>query len=116
LSADTIVDLLALVAAGATQSVAMTDAVPAGQAAFRIEDSVDLRGVDAELGLVIRLAALGETRIGIETVLDLRDLQARLPEIVSGEVLVDTCGGRMALDSLEAEAQAGFTLHVRHRG
>jgi hypothetical protein len=104
-TAATLVDLLALVAADAPRRVAVADAAPAGQAAVRIDDSVNLRGVDAELGLDIRLAALGETRIGIETLLDLRDLQARLPEIVAGEMLVDTCGGRITLSSLEAEGR-----------
>lgn len=110
--AATLVDLLVLVEARRPRPgvIPSPPATQAGQAAFRVDDSIDVRGTEVGLGLDMRLAALGASRIGIETMLDLRDLQARLPEIVAGEVLVDTCGGRIALQSLEAQAREAAVI------
>lgn len=106
LSAANLVELLALVEAPGTQPKAATRlAAGPGRAAFRFDDSIAVRDVEIGIGLDVGLAAVDVTRIGIETVLDLRDLQARLPEIVGGEVLVDTCGGRITMQSLAAGAQ-----------
>ena len=107
LSAARIVELLALVDQGGTQPATLTADVVSGpgRAAFRFDDSIALRGTEVEIALDVWLVATDGTRIGIEAILDLRDLQAQLPEIVAGEVLVDTCGGRITMQSLEAEAQ-----------
>lgn len=107
LSAETLVELLAFVEARRTRpdGVPAPPATGSGQTAFRIEDAAQIGESEVELGIDVRLAAVEASRIGIETTLDLRDLQARLPEIVAGEVLVDTCGGRIALKSLEAQAR-----------
>lgn len=72
---------------------------------IRIADNFEMRDREIPYGIDIGLAAIGPTRIGIETTLDLRDLQAGLPDLLTGETLLDICGGRVALGRLEAEAR-----------
>ena len=106
LSAATLVELLARVDAPEARHGAMTTLrADDGQAAFRVAEAVEMRGEEVPIALEARLDAAATTRIGIEALLDLRSLQARLPELTAGEVLVDNCGGRMTLDSFAAEAQ-----------
>jgi hypothetical protein len=106
ISAERLVALIALIESRARKSGGPAGPVAApGQAAFRVDDTIDLRGTDIAVGLDVRLAARAPDRIGIETLLDLRDLQARLPDLAAGAVLVDTCGGRISMRSLEAEAR-----------
>ena len=103
ISAANIVRILALADAQGTDTEGQP--APDGQASFRIEASAPAAGTEVAYGLDVRLAAVAPTRIGVEARLDLRDLQARLPELLNGTVLLDSCGSRIALQSLEAEAQ-----------
>jgi hypothetical protein len=107
LSAVRIVELLALVDQGGTQPAALTAVTVTGpgRAAFHLDDSMTLRGTEVGIAVDVRLMATDGNRIGIETILDLRDLQAQLPKVVAGEVLVDTCGGKITMQSLGAEVQ-----------
>ena len=112
LSAATVVALLARVEVPELETGETKAAMAAhdGQAVFRVDDTIEALGDVVDVGLDIRLAAVGATRIGIEIALDLRGLQARLPEIVAGQVLVDTCGGRIALLSLDAAAREAILI------
>ncbi len=112
LSAEKLVELLKLADARGARPAFVSSPTSAGvgRAAFRIDHTIELRGADVDVGLGIRLAAQGADRIGIETLLDLQDLQARLPEIAAGEVLVDNCGGRVTLVSLEADGRGSDVI------
>ncbi|MGI1661768.1 hypothetical protein ACRDNQ_05975 [Palleronia sp. KMU-117] len=78
----------------------------------RVDDTLGIRGREIAYGLDIGLAVAGPTRIGVATALDLRDLQAQLPDLLAGEILVETCGGGVTLDRLEIEGR-GATLVAR---
>lgn len=109
---EALVDLLALVAAGGVDQGTAT----AGQARFRVDETFEAKGRTIPYGLDVRLATAGPARIGLETTLDLRDLQNRLPDLLAGEVLVDTCGGQIVMERLEAEAQDTRVIAKSHLG
>lgn len=105
LSAAALVKLLARVDA-------QGDAVPPagtlpreGQLTRRVRDSIEFRGTRIAYGVDLGLSAAGPARIDVEAALDLRDLQDRLPALLAGETLLDTCGGRIELDFLQAEGR-----------
>lgn len=113
LNAGALVDLLALVAARGSKPEAGAIATP-GRSKGRIDGTIDIRRADVAYGLDVGLSAAGPTRIEVETLLDLRDLQSRLPDLLAGEVLLDICGGQIDLRRLEAEAN-GQRVDVRGR-
>ncbi|MDW4498244.1 hypothetical protein R5H30_09660 [Sulfitobacter sp. D35] len=82
---------------------------PQGSAAIRIEDT--LPGVDPPVGYRVDLGLRAEsaTRIGVDALLDLRELQQALPERAEGALLVDDCASRVELTALETTA-AGANL------
>ncbi len=107
LGAEKLLRLLAVAEARSAVSDGMARVVMAsdGRLEIRIGDILEMRGREIPYGIDIGLDAIGPTRIGIETTLDLRGLQAQLPDLLAGETLVDICGGRVALRRLEAEAR-----------
>jgi hypothetical protein len=107
LRAEKLLRLLAVAEARSAVSGGMARVVMAsdGRLEIRIGDILEMRGREIPYGIDIGLDAIGPTRIGIETTLDLRGLQAQLPDLLAGETLVDICGGRVALRRLEAEAR-----------
>lgn len=85
-------------------------AAGAGRVDIRIDETIEVQGGDLPYGVDLRMAAVAATRIGVEAMLDLRELQSGLPELLSGEDLVDTCGGRVSLQRLEAEASGASVI------
>lgn len=79
--------------------------VSAGRLDVRIDEAMTVRESELPYALDIGLVAVGPTRIGVEAMLDLRELQARLPDLLLGETLVDTCGGRVMLNRLDVEGR-----------
>jgi hypothetical protein len=67
--------------------------------------SVTVRGTRIDYVLDLALAAAAPTRIGVDATVDLTDLQRRLPALLAGTPLVDNCGVRIALQSVDAEAE-----------
>lgn len=75
-----------------------------------IENALTIRESEVSYLLEIGLSIVGPTRIGVETMIDLRELQARLPDLIAGETLVDTCGGSVLIDRLEIEGSAAVLI------
>ncbi len=84
----------------------------AGDIAFKVP--VDLPIEDETLSFVLYagLDAVTETRLGANVFVDLRSIQLRLPDLVSG-VLDETCGHEIAINLIETEAKGDL---VRARG
>ncbi|AXI47842.1 hypothetical protein C1J03_18605 [Sulfitobacter sp. SK012] len=109
--AETLISLLALgqtngVLPNAGLAPILPTATTAGRRVdFRIDETLAAPNGQVAYGLDLRLATVAPTRIGVKTVLDLRDLQHQLPDLFSDIVLLDTCGSRITLQRLEAEAR-----------
>jgi hypothetical protein len=105
LGAQTLLDLL--VAAAAQAPISGTTVAPVSAAPGAVDVSsastIDLRGSEVSTALDVRLSAVAPTRVAAAALLDLRDLQRQLPGIAGGEVLVDTCGGRVVLRGLQLD-------------
>ncbi len=105
LDAGALVDMLALVQARANAPGAGSGAAAStGRLDGRIDSTLDIGGTEIAYGVDVGLTAAGPTRIDVETGLDLRDLQSRLPDLLAGRALVNICGGSIDLNRLEAEA------------
>ena len=116
LGAQTLLDLL-LAAAAQAPDAGTTVAPFAGQPGavdIASASTIALRWRDIATALDVRLSAATPSRIAAAARLDLRDLQRQLPEIVAGEVLVDTCGGRVVLRRLEIDGE-GTDIRARAR-
>jgi hypothetical protein len=107
IAAGNLVALLSLVGAEARNAAGATDHT--GRPVFRLNGTLDADGADIPYAADVRLSAVTPTRIAVDSTLDLRELQRRLPRIAEGKVPLDTCGGRVTLRSLETEA-AGSTI------
>lgn len=113
LSADTVVDLVAFAATRNSEWSAVDG--DAGQITLQRVASVDIRGAPVDLGLRIGLHPLDATEIGIYAGFDLSEVQAQVSDVVAGEVLMDECGSRMvvqSLDLVEDEAQLDVLASV----
>lgn len=105
LDAGALVDMLALVQARANAPEAGSGpAASPGRLDGRIDSTLDIGGTEIAYTVDVGLAAAGPTRIDVETRLDLRNLQSRLPDLLAGRALVNICGGSIDLNRLEAEA------------
>lgn len=109
--AETLISLLALGQSnGDLPSAGLAPIIPTATTAgrrvdFRIDETLAAPNGQVAYGLDLRLATVAPTRIGVETMLDLRDLQHQLPDLFSDIVLLDNCGSRITLQRLEAEAR-----------
>ena len=107
LGAQTLLDLLLL--PSVQVPAAGTTVVPVREAPGAVDvssaSSIEVRGREVSTALDVHLSAVAPTRIAAAALLDLRDLQRQLPEIAAGEVLVDTCGGRVVLRDLRLEGR-----------
>ncbi len=74
-------------------------------AEFDIEDTLVVGTTEIAYGLNVVMTAVSPTRVGIEAVLDFSDLQARLPELLAEEPILDSCGSRTDLSEFIVEAQ-----------
>jgi hypothetical protein len=86
-------------------ALALAPAAAGQQVDLTFGQSVTVRGTKIDYVLDLDLAAAAPTRIEAKAVIDLTDLQRRLPGLLAGTPLVDNCGVRIALRSIEAEAQ-----------
>lgn len=76
---------------------------------FRLDDAIAIRGTDVGFGVDVRLSEGGRTRMGVEAVLDLREVQRRLPELSKEIGILDLCGRTLTLERLDASV-SGATL------
>jgi hypothetical protein len=72
---------------------------------FDLEETLTIGGTEVPYRLDLVMRSVAQTRLGVEALLDLRDLQLRLPGIVSGEPVSDACGSRTDLIELDVEAE-----------
>lgn len=113
LNAATIVEILAVSLARRPPNEASARVVEAedDQLRLQIDSSIDVSGTPVGWALDVGLAAEDATRIGIDAVLDLQDVQARLPTLLTDEVLLDNCGVRMTVQSVNMLA-TGSALEI----
>ena len=77
----------------------------AQQVDFKIDET--LKAGDAELPYTLDLAlkSVAATRVGVEALLDLRDIQKAIPAALADRALVDGCGFQIKLDNLNIVAE-----------
>jgi hypothetical protein len=81
-------------------------AASAQQVEFDLEETLTVGETEVvSYRLDFVMSAVARTRIGVEALLDLREIQRRLPSIVSGEPVSDDCGSRTDLIDLAVEAE-----------
>lgn len=78
----------------------------AGDVAFRMPVSLPTTAAPLPFEVYLGLAPETQTRMGLRTLLDLRDVQAQLPDRLSG-VVEDSCKRHITLDFQEATAEGG---------
>jgi hypothetical protein len=86
-------------------ALALPGAAIAQEVDLKFGQSVTVRGTKIDYVLDLGLAAMAPTRIGVDATVDLTDLQRRLPALLAGTPVVDNCGVRIALQSIEADAE-----------
>lgn len=64
----------------------------AQQIAFDINDTTELEGIEIAYSASIKLRALSLTRLEVDAMLDLRDLQQKLPELLADTQILALCG------------------------
>lgn len=87
-------------------AIALALAMPAAHAQevhFTVDEVLPLENKEVPYLLEVTLRVASPTRVGVDAVLDLRDLQAMLEDDLSEEVLVDVCGNRTVLDDVEVK-------------
>ncbi len=78
-----------------TLFVALALSASAGRAqqiSFDINQTVELNDVEIAYSVNLGLRALSLTRLEIDAMLDLRDLQQKLPELLAGQQVLALCG------------------------
>lgn len=68
-------------------------------------DTFNVRGTDYAYALELELSVAAQTRIGVDAVLDLRDLQDRLPGIAEGQTVLNLCGHQTRISHLTVVAK-----------
>ena len=114
ISADTLVDTLARAgerAAGGADGLRFTDRTD-GRVGLALQDAMAVGDTEIGYGIALQLSPVSTTRIGIEALLDLRDIQARLPDLLADRVVTDNCGGRIQIEGFDTEAD-GTTIIAR---
>jgi hypothetical protein len=84
---------------------ALPPAAAAQEVDLKFGQSVTVRGTKIDYVLDLGLAATAPTRIEANAVVDLTDLQRRLPTLLAGTPVVDNCGVRITLRSIAADAR-----------
>ncbi len=85
-------------------SVGMT-AASATEVTFSFEDVLSVREREVPYALDIRLAPTGATRVEVDALMDLRELQQRVEDDIAGRELIDVCGNRTVLKSVAVETE-----------
>lgn len=98
--------------AGLIIAVALAHGPPAWAQRVGLQFSETLTVEKSEVAytLDLLLSAVSPTRIGVEALLDLRDLQRQLPELLAGLPLVDNCGARITLQRIDANAREAIVI------
>lgn len=89
----------------------------AGEIMFRIPADLPVRSEDIPIVVYAGLSPVSDTRLGANALVDLRLVQIRLPELLSG-VVVEECGQEVTLDLAGVGAEgdrlrAGGTVAAR---
>ncbi|MDV7143680.1 hypothetical protein R3X27_13420 [Tropicimonas sp. TH_r6] len=71
---------------------------------YRIDESLATLDTEIAYGLDLRISETAPTRLGADAILDLQDIQRKLPDLLANAVLFDKCGARITLQGLEATA------------
>ncbi len=82
-----------------------TTAGQAQQIEFDINDTVEIEGLEVAYSVDLGLRALSLTRLEIDAMLDLRDLQQKLPELLSGEQILALCGNDTISEEISVTAR-----------
>lgn len=73
--------------------------------AIGFDSTLDVRGTEFAYNLDMTLSVAAPTRIGINALLDLRDVQARLPDIAAGQTILNLCGNQTRIAHLDILAE-----------
>lgn len=81
-----------------------TSGAAADPVAFKISQNFSARGLSVPYTLYLRLTEVAQSRMGIDAFIDLRQLQRKLPRLLS-QVLDETCKHKYAVAITETRAQ-----------
>lgn len=105
IGADNLIAILAWLGANAEGDGALRFVpAPPGQVRFDFDNSLEVKGEDLAYGIDARLSPVDATRIGMEALLDLGGIQKRLPDLLTGQEVIDSCGGHVTIERFETEA------------
>lgn len=76
----------------------------AQQVDFQINESFMAGDMELPYVLDLGLKSVAPTRVGVEALLDLREVQKTLPETLAEQALIDNCGLQIRLDNLSIVA------------
>lgn len=77
----------------------------AQQVDFNLDETLTMRDTEIAFQLDLGLSAVSPTRVRVDALLDLRDLQQRLPELLAGEPVSDGCGNSTVLEEFALMAR-----------
>ncbi|MEM0946213.1 MAG: hypothetical protein AAGK37_02315 [Pseudomonadota bacterium] len=72
---------------------------------FEFNDTLQVQDTEISYGADLTLRAVGPTRVEVEALLDLQDLQRRIEADMSGVQLIDVCGNRTDVTSISLDAE-----------
>ncbi|MGI9368706.1 MAG: hypothetical protein ACR2O2_07680 [Ruegeria sp.] len=81
---------------------------------LEFERDMTLRESDVPYRLDVSLTEIAPTRIGIDALLDLTDVQAALPDLLSGASFSEACNAEIGLQDVKASA-SGQTISAEGR-
>ncbi len=86
----------------------------AEQVNFKISENLNAGNFELPYTLDMKLNAVAPTRVGVDALLDLRDIQKTLPERLADSARIDNCGVQVKLDDLSILAKGNvLTLQSR---
>ena len=88
---------MALMVVGTTASAQQID--------LDFDSSTEVKGVEIGYRIDLGLRAIGLTRLEIDAMLDLRDLQKKLPDLIIGQPVLALCGNDTTATDISVTAQ-----------
>ncbi|SFC62133.1 hypothetical protein [Tropicimonas isoalkanivorans] len=85
--------------------LALASAAGAQQVDLSLDDTLTLGETEVAYRLDLGLSAVAPTRVRVDALLDLRDFQERLPELLAGEPVSDGCGNTTVLEEITVTAR-----------
>jgi hypothetical protein len=67
------------------------------QVELQLEDTLTVRNAEIRYALDLDLSAMSATRVNVQAVLDLRDLQERFPSLMADTTLLDGCANQLTV-------------------